>query len=108
MSAIQTFQCHIVSGLIQQSAENGLPDKCKNFAADFKLSGLLVGDHALVGGKDGSAESVKNLRNFILLCIDAQAGLGDSLKAGDDLVILVCARFSSWKKGYQLYRVLQC
>ena len=72
-----------------------LPNKCKHFAADLKLSGLLVCYDTLVGGKDCNSESVKYLRNLIFASVNAKTGLGDSLKACDDLVILVSAVFKS-------------
>ena len=66
-----------------------LPDKRQNLAAYLKLSCLLIGNYALVGGNDGDAESAKHSGKLFLAGIHTKAGLGDSLQAGDDLVVLI-------------------
>ena len=66
-----------------------LPDERQNLAAYLKLSRLLVGNYALVGGNDGDSQSAEHSGKLFLAGINTKAGLGNSLQSGDDLVILI-------------------
>ena len=56
----------------------------------LKLSCLLVSDNALVCGQDRNTKSAENLRKVVLASVHTKTRLGDSLDAGDDLLVLIC------------------
>ena len=68
-----------------------LPHKRKHFSAYSKLARFLVSNHALVGGDNGGTKSAEYLGKLLLVCVYTQTGLGDSLDAGNDLLVLVLA-----------------
>ena len=78
-----------------------LPDKRQNLAAYLKLSRLLIGNNALVGGNDGDSQAAKYFGKLFLAGIYAKTGLGNSLQSGDDLVILVFAVLQSDVDGLE-------
>ena len=49
----------------------------------------LIGHDALGSGNDGNAQAAEDTGQLVSAGIDAQAGLGDAAKAGDDLLIAV-------------------
>ena len=72
------------------------PDEIRymlNLAADLKLTSLFVGDNALVGGKDSYAKTAKYFRQVLFVSVYTQTRFGNSLQAGDDLLILICTVF---------------
>ena len=67
-----------------------LPNVGENFAADALFPCFAIGHDAAGSGNDGDAEAVENLGDVILAGINAQAGLGNTLETGDNL-LTVCA-----------------
>ena len=49
----------------------------------------LVGHNALGGGDDGNTEATEHAGQFICADVNAETGLADTAKAGDDLVLAI-------------------
>ena len=83
------------------SCSDGLPYECQSFSAYLKLSCLFIRDHTLVGGKDCCTKTAQHSRDLVLANVYTQAGFGDSLQAGDDLLGFVRAVFSGNADGLE-------
>ncbi len=66
-----------------------LPDKGEYFAAYLKLSCLFIGHNALIRGDDRHAKTAEHSGQFFLTRIHTKTGLGNSLNAGNDLIVLI-------------------
>ena len=66
-----------------------LPHERKDFAADVSRASSLVGHNALGGGDDGNTEATEHAGQFICADVNAETGLADTAKAGDDLVLAI-------------------
>ena len=49
----------------------------------------LIGHDALGSGNDGNAQATQDTGQLVGTGVDAQAGLGDAAKAGDDLLAAI-------------------
>src|SRR5436190_5347753 len=61
-----------------------LPDLAEDFAADAALDGFVAGQDALGRRHDGQPEAAEDLRDLLLVAVDAAARAGDPLDAVDD------------------------
>ena len=78
-----------------------LPDVSQNFAANLQLSCFLIGNNTLVSGNDCDTKTAQYAGKLFLTSVYTQAGFGDSLDTGNDLVVLIFTVFQGDVDGLE-------